>query len=236
MPKEDAAIQISSLKGPREEFHCAAREIARLVRVKGYRYREIAIVCGNLPGYVNYAKEVFAEYRIPLFIDQKTTVAYHPFIEFLRAALEVVLHDFSQDGVFRYLRSGLSGILREDVDRLENYCLAAGIRGYRKWKEPFCYLPRGYEEESLSALNETRKKVMDAFEGLYASLKEKGITVEGDYHFYHRVGFRTSAEFGIYPTQGIPLNEPRCMMCQEVYEGALNDINGYVVYDMYYNA
>ena len=64
----------------------------------------------------------------------------------------------------------------------------------------------------------------------------KGITVEGDYHFYHRVGFRTSAEFGIYPTQGIPLNEPRCMMCQEVYEGALNDINGYVVYDMYYNA
>lgn len=64
----------------------------------------------------------------------------------------------------------------------------------------------------------------------------KGITVEGDYHFYHRVGFRTSAEFGIYPTQGIPLKEPRCMMCQEVYEGALNDISGYVVYDMYYNA
>lgn len=186
LPKEDAAIQISSLKGPREEFHCAAREIARLVRVKGYRYREIAIVCGNLPGYVNYAKEVFAEYRIPLFIDQKTTVAYHPFIEFLRAALEVVLHDFSQDGVFRYLRSGLSGILREDVDRLENYCLAAGIRGYRKWKEPFCYLPRGYEEESLSALNETRKKVMDAFEGLYASLKEKGITVEGQTMAFYR--------------------------------------------------
>lgn len=64
----------------------------------------------------------------------------------------------------------------------------------------------------------------------------KGITVEGDYHFYNRVGFKTSSEFGIYPTSGIPLTEPRCMMCQELYPGALKDVQGYVVYDMYYNA
>ena len=64
----------------------------------------------------------------------------------------------------------------------------------------------------------------------------KGITVEGDYHFYNRVGFKTSSEFGIYPISGIPLTEPRCMMCQELYTGALSDVHGYVVYDMYYNA
>ncbi len=64
----------------------------------------------------------------------------------------------------------------------------------------------------------------------------KGVTVEGDYHFYNRVGFKTSSEFQIYPTSGIPLTEPRCMMCQEMYEGALENIHGYVVYDMYYNA
>lgn len=64
----------------------------------------------------------------------------------------------------------------------------------------------------------------------------KGITVEGDYHFYNCVGFKTSSEFGIYPTSGIPLTEPKCMMCQELYHGALKDVHGYVVYDMYYNA
>ena len=64
----------------------------------------------------------------------------------------------------------------------------------------------------------------------------KGITVEGDYHFYNRMGFRTSSEFDIYPTSGIPLNEPRCMMCQETYPGALKGIHGYIVYNMYYNA
>ena len=64
----------------------------------------------------------------------------------------------------------------------------------------------------------------------------KGITVEGDYHFYNRVGFKTSSEYGIYPTSGIPMGEPRCMMCQETQEGSLKGIGGYIVYDMYYNA
>ncbi|MBE6889068.1 MAG: N-acetyltransferase [Ruminococcaceae bacterium] len=64
----------------------------------------------------------------------------------------------------------------------------------------------------------------------------KGIAVEGDYHFYNKVGFKTSSEYGIYPTSGFPMQEPRCMMCQETSEGSLNGIGGYVVYDMYYNA
>lgn len=64
----------------------------------------------------------------------------------------------------------------------------------------------------------------------------KGITVEGNYLFYNQVGFRTSSEFGIYPTSGFPMQEPRCMMCQETYEGSLKGVHGYIVYDMYYNA
>lgn len=64
----------------------------------------------------------------------------------------------------------------------------------------------------------------------------KGITVEGNYLFYNHLGFRTSSEFGIYPTSGYPLTDPRCMMCLETYPGSLNDIHGFVVYDMYFNA
>lgn len=64
----------------------------------------------------------------------------------------------------------------------------------------------------------------------------KGITVEGNYNFYNRVGFRTSSEYNIFPTSGYPLKEPRCMMCQETYEGSLDGMHGYIVYDMYFNA
>ena len=64
----------------------------------------------------------------------------------------------------------------------------------------------------------------------------KGITVEGNFNFYNKVGFRTSSEYNIFPTSGYPMKEPRCMMCQETYEGSLDGIHGYIVYDMYFNA
>ncbi|MBE5795692.1 MAG: N-acetyltransferase [Clostridiales bacterium] len=64
----------------------------------------------------------------------------------------------------------------------------------------------------------------------------KGITVEGDFHFYNRLGFETSADYGIHATCGFPMEEPRCMMCMETQPGSLADISGYIVYDMYENA
>ena len=64
----------------------------------------------------------------------------------------------------------------------------------------------------------------------------KGITVEGNFNFYNKVGFKTSSEYSIFPTSGWPMEEPRCMMCQETYEGSLDGIQGYIVYDIYFNA
>ena len=64
----------------------------------------------------------------------------------------------------------------------------------------------------------------------------KGITVEGNFNFYNKDGFKTSSEYSIFPTSGWPMEEPRCMMCQETYEGSLDGIQGYIVYDMYFNA
>ena len=64
----------------------------------------------------------------------------------------------------------------------------------------------------------------------------KGITVEGDFHFYNRLGFETSADYGIHATSGFPMEEPRCMMCMETRPGSLKDCTGYIVYDMYEHA
>ena len=64
----------------------------------------------------------------------------------------------------------------------------------------------------------------------------KGINVEGDYHFYNRLGFVTSKEFNIHAASGFPLQEPRCMMVQECRPGSLDGMSGYIVYDMYENA
>lgn len=186
LTRENCDIHINCLPNPRAELDFTAREIERLVRKEGYRYLEIAIVCGDLPGYANYATEVFGIYDIPLFIDQKTTIVFHPFIEFLRSVPEVILQDFSTDSIFRYLRSGLSEIQREETDILENYCLAAGIRGYKKWQERFCYIPKGFAEEDLEKINDIREQVVQQFEGIREVFLGKESTVEQKTQAFYR--------------------------------------------------
>ncbi len=130
-----------------------------------------------MPTYSAYARELFGDYDIPLFIDQKTKIVFHPFIEFFQSVLETVSTDFSCDSIFRYLRSGLSRIPREEVDFLENYVLAAGIRGYKKWQEIFSYVPVGFTGEDVVLINEIREKVAGQFGGIYPVLRERGKTV-----------------------------------------------------------
>ena len=45
--------------------------------------------------------------------------------------------EYSYESVFRYLKSGMSNLIDEDADYLENYVLYAGVRGYSMWKKPF---------------------------------------------------------------------------------------------------
>ena len=59
--------------------------------------------------------------EIPCFLDNKRSVLKNPFVEFIRAALEIVEQDFSYEAVFRYLRSGLSGM--EMCIRDRNICV-----------------------------------------------------------------------------------------------------------------
>lgn len=177
-PKTGGDIKITSYLNPREELEYTAGEIHRLIREEGYRYNEIAIVCGDLPVYASYAGEVFEDYDIPVFIDQKTTILFHPFIEFLQSLLEVIRLDFSGDSVFRYLRSSLSRIPRWEVDILENYVLAAGIRGYAKWRKIFAYVPKGYSGEDVAGINKIREKVAAQFQNIYPALRGGNVTLK----------------------------------------------------------
>lgn len=111
-----------------------AREITKFVREKHYCYKDIAVVTGDVGLYDNYVDEIFTAYDIPYFLDQTRTILFHPFIEFIRAVLEVVELDFSYESVFRFLRCGLTGITERQIDLLENYVLAKGIRGRKNGK------------------------------------------------------------------------------------------------------
>lgn len=156
--KEQDEIHIFSAKSPLKEMEETARRIARLVRERGYRYGEIAVITGNLEEYASLAGQVFKEAGIPCFLDEKHTVLMNPFVEYLRAALEMVVKGFSYEGVFRYLRCGMSDIRRDETDRLENYVIALGIRGYHRWSEKWVRSYQGMEPEAILEINEIRER------------------------------------------------------------------------------
>ncbi len=146
---------------PADEVHFAARSIAKLVREKGLRYREIAVITGDLSSYHNYVKQIFPQYGISAFVDETRTILLNPCLEFVRGALDITRRDFSAETVFRFLRTGMTGLGQEELDRLENYVLAAGIRGRRKWMQEWQYRPGRLTEEELALLNESRVRVME---------------------------------------------------------------------------
>lgn len=176
--KKSEQIHLKSCRDAREELLEAVRTMRRLVRTENYRYGDFAVVVGDLDTYKNYAPAVFEQAEIPYFLDQKHSVLLNPFVEFLRAAMELAVDNYSYESVFRYLRSGMSDLGREDTDVLENYVLALGIRGRKQWSEPWVRNYQGMPKEELGEMNRLREAVLGEVDEFVEAQKKRGATVE----------------------------------------------------------
>ncbi len=156
-----------------EEVESAARDILRKCRKEGLRYRDIAVITGDLALYGKVIRVVFDEYGIPCFIDRKKDITGHPLVLLVLSALEVTTSNWSYETVFRYLKTGLTGIGREDLDILENYVLANGIKGSAWVKDEDWSYDIGYSEELLKKVNEVRREAAEPLVRLYKKVKGK---------------------------------------------------------------
>jgi ATP-dependent helicase/nuclease subunit B len=115
-----------------DEVERVARNITYLVRNKGYRYKDISVVCRNVDDYEKITSVIFKEYDIPYFLDKKLQLLSNPLIILISSSFEIFLKNWSYESVFKYLKSGLTGIDNSYIDVLENFVLEHGIKGY-KW-------------------------------------------------------------------------------------------------------
>lgn len=167
----------------RAEVAAAAREMLRLAREEGYRFRDMVVIVRDLETYHDLLSAACAEHGIPLFVDRRRPVGHHPLVELVRAALEVVAADWPYEAVFRYLKTDLVSVPRGAVDRLENYVLAFGIRGspwYRgqpwRWRRRFTLEEEEEAEPAwqaeLEAINRTRDEATAALRRFHARVQE----------------------------------------------------------------
>lgn len=177
---------------PGREVELVCGEICRLVREEGLRYRDIAVLTGDLPSYSREIVRQFSENGIPFFIDYKKTIMGNPMVELIRAALDAVRKNFSYESMFRYLKTGLAVPVDERLYVLENYVLALGIRGFAKWNAPWERTYRGAELINLLELNELRETILAPLAGLRAIFSDRSADVraktEGLVHFLEELG------------------------------------------------
>ncbi|MCM3784491.1 helicase-exonuclease AddAB subunit AddB [Neobacillus mesonae] len=137
-PRESGheGIELYSAENSRAEVEGMLREIRRLTRDEGVRYRDMAVLVRNLGDYDHIIAPLFKDYDVPYFLDERRDELHHPLAEFIRAALDIVNKRWRYEDVFRAVKTDLllpldGSISRYDMDMLENYALASGISGYR---------------------------------------------------------------------------------------------------------
>lgn len=170
-------LELYQASGLTEEIRCVVHKIIRMVQEEDLRYRDVAVITGDPAGYGKEITHQFEQNRIPFFMDDKRNVLDNPMVELIRGALEVIIRDFSYEGVFRYLRSGLVTPEQELTDRMENYVLAFGIRGYQKWNTPWERVGRAWKNLNLTELNAFREQVMGPLSVLRGEFRRDDVTV-----------------------------------------------------------
>lgn len=168
-------IELVSAYNIRQEIQFIASEIIRLVYEEGYRYKDIAVVSGDLNESRSLFADIMKEYRIPIFIDANEPLKNNPCSELIRSVLAIFYDNFSYDSIFRFLKTGMTQIECSDIENLENYVLKRGIRGRNSWNKSFCVMG---EDENLSRLEETRQQLMDILVDISQAFYDEKSTVK----------------------------------------------------------
>ncbi len=160
----------------KDEVQYVASMIRRLVEQEGYRYRDIGVIAGSLEDYKELVANTFMDNGIPIFMDNKRSILANPAVEYIRSAIQVIVKDYSYEAMFRFLKCHMCTILREDVDMMENYCLALGIRGHKRWNEKFFRNFSSKRVISLERINEIREQIALLLEPLYEAFHNQEST------------------------------------------------------------
>ena len=160
-----------------EEIENAAAKITELVREKGYRYRDIAVIARDPGPYAAAMETAFSRHNIPYFMSVNEDIENKPLVSCVLYALNAVRSGFHPDDVLLFAKSPLMGLDAGDIAAIENYCYCWSVRG-SLWQSDFTNNPRGLkgpltedEAQLLKNINATRSFIITPLLRLQHALK-----------------------------------------------------------------
>ena len=178
-PHEGACegVQLYAAASPFDECEHAAAYIRCKVRDEGARYRDFVVAARDIEPYSAFLAMAMARYDVPVFLAEKPDLLSRPPMALVTGALDAAQSYFKYEDLFGCLKTGLTSLTRDEVDKLENYVLTWNIRG-GAWERDWTEHPDGYglpfddrSRAQLTELNELRAKAIAPFSALREALK-----------------------------------------------------------------
>ncbi len=124
------AIELFAAHFVHEEVEHIALQISKLVVEKNYRYKDFMVVAGDLATYSSSIQQIFGQFELPYFIDDKRLILQSPIIKVIVAAIKMLGGDFSTENIMVFLKNDFDN-LGENAGKIydfENYLLSKKLR------------------------------------------------------------------------------------------------------------
>jgi ATP-dependent helicase/nuclease subunit B len=138
------------------EVSAAAGSILSAVRDEGLRFQDIAVIASDEAAYAVKVRNEFEKNSIPVYCDVQYSLYSMELSTLAMSALRAINGSFDKHELISIMKTGLSGITREEAEAFENYLIAYGVYG-SSLKEP---LIKG-DEGQRAALEPIRKKLIE---------------------------------------------------------------------------
>lgn len=162
---EDSLTMVSAYNREREA-DAVCRKILAYRQEEEHRWKDCTIILRDMESYGDVLEKACMNYGIPFFSDQRKMMTSHPLAEFLQGIFHVHRTFFDHDAVFRLLKTDFAPFTREEVDRLENYCLEYGIQGAAWLRDVWTYGGED-DEERRAVMQDLHMRVLEYLRPIY---------------------------------------------------------------------
>lgn len=167
-------VKLACAKNLYDEIDYIAASIKKLIREKGYSYKDIAVISRSLDDYSSLIDGVFRRYEIPFFMDRRKSVLRSSLVIYVLSLFDCVLtKSYKTENILRYIKSPLSSIEDFKAAAIEEYCYKWGVEG-DMWLEdftPYDNRKGGSSKEFLRLINDIRKSIISPLEDFKSKTK-----------------------------------------------------------------
>ena len=193
------------------EAYFVARTIYQQVALNNYRYQDFLVLAPNLSEYETYLTPILRQNNIPFFNDLQKEMKYHPLVVAVENLQQIFNRGFQTDNVIALMKTQLfipewyksSARFQNDVDLLENFVLAHGIKG-TLWTKPLKnfvdanVIALDKSEQEVEELDHLRKYFVDILSTFFKNLEDEkdpqtAVTIFWNFLIKNRVAKRLEA-------------------------------------------